>query len=142
MYAVLLVFLKDLSWNHCFCVIYKWFYKAIEDVIARHFGNDTALMLYEKDLNTLVEAVSWTVQKICRWCIQNQLTISIERTNLVLFRTPNKSLVKNLREIETEAMAIKRVDKVTYLGVNIDEKLTWNAHVENVRNFPIKFFVI
>ena len=42
----------------------------------------------------------------------------------------------------------KRVDVVTYLGVTIDEKLTWNAHVdtfysiEYVCNSLIKFFGI
>ena len=111
-------------------------------VITRLFADDTALILYEKDLNTLVSAVSRTVQKLCRWCIENKLTISIEKTNFVLFHTPNKPFVKDLREIETEAMNIKRVDVVTYLGVTIDEKLTWNAHVENVCNSLLKFFGI
>ena len=96
-------------------------YKAIENVITRLFAYGTALILYEKDLNTLVSAVSRTVQKLCRWCIENKLTISIEKTNFVLFHTPNKPLVKNLREIETEAMNIKRVDVVTYLGITPDE---------------------
>ena len=57
-------------------------YKAIENVITRLFADDTALILYEKDLNTLVSTVSRTVQKLCRWCIENKLTISIEKTNL------------------------------------------------------------
>ena len=69
-------------------------------------------------------------------CIENKLTISIEK-NFVLFHTPNKPLVKNLRQNETEAMNIKRVDVVTYLGITIDEKLTWN-----VCNSLLKFFLI
>ena len=117
-------------------------YKAIENVITRLFADDTALILYEKDLNTLISTVSSTVQKLCRWCIENKLTISIEKTNFVFFHTPNKPLVKNLREIETEAMNIKRVDVVTYIGVTIDEKLTWNAHDENVCNSLLKLFGI
>ena len=117
-------------------------YKSIENVIIRLFADDTALMLYEKDLNTLVDAVSRAVQKLCRRCIENKLTISIEKSHFVLFNTPNKPLVKILREIETEAMNIKRVDVVTCLRVTIDEKLTWNAHVENVCNYLLKFFGI
>ena len=86
--------------------------------------------------------MSRKVQNLCRWCIENELTISIEKTNFVSFHAPNKPLVKNIREIETEAMNIKRVDVVTYLGVTIDEKLTWNAHVENVCYSLLKFFGI
>ena len=116
-------------------------YKAIENVSTLFFADDTALILYEKDLNTLVGAVSRTVHKLCRWCIENKLTISIEKTNFVLFHTPNNNLlVKNLREIETEAMNINLV--VTYLGVTIDEKLTWNTHAENVCNSLLKLFGI
>ena len=86
--------------------------------------------------------MSRTVQKLCHWCIENKLTISIEKTNFVLFHTLNKPLVKNLREIETEAMNIKRVDVVTYLGVTIDENLTWKSHVENVCNSLLKLLYL
>ena len=39
-------------------------------------------------------------------------------------------------------MNIKRVDVLTNLGVTFDEKLTWNAHVENVCNSLLKLFGI
>ena len=117
-------------------------YKAIENVITRLLRTTQHWYCTKKDLNILVDAVSRTVQKLCRWCKENKLTISIEKTNFVLFHTPNKLLVKNLREIETEAMNIKHGDVVTYLGVTIDEKLTWNAHAENVCNSLLKYFGI
>ena len=66
----------------------------------------------------------------------------MEKTNFVLFHTPNKPLVRNVREIATENMVINRVDAVKYLGITIDEKLTWNTHVEYVCNSLIKFFCI
>ena len=39
-------------------------------------------------------------------------------------------------------MVTKRVDEVKYLGITIDEKLTWNAHVEYVCNSLMKLFGI
>ena len=55
-----------------------------------------------------------------------------KKTNFVLIYTPNKPLVWNLPEITTGNMVIKREDMVKYLAVTIDEKLTWNSHVEYV----------
>ena len=66
----------------------------------------------------------------------------MEITNFVLFPTPNKPLVRNVREIATENMVINSVDAVKYLGITIGEKLTWNTHVEYVCNSLIKFFGI
>ena len=66
----------------------------------------------------------------------------MEKTNFVLFHTPNKPLVRNAREIATENMVISHVDAVKYLRITIDEKLTWNAYVEYVCNSLIKFFGI
>ena len=80
-------------------------------------------------------------QKLSRWCIENKLTISMEKTNFVLFHTPNKPFVRNYL-IATENIVINHVDAVKYLGITIDEKLTWNAHVEYVCNSLIKFFGI
>ena len=116
--------------------------KAIENAITRILADDTALILYEKGMNILEDAVSRRVQKLCRWCIDNKLSIRIGKTNLVLFHTPNEPLVKHLRKIETEAMNNKRVDVFTYLGVYIDDKLALNAHVENVCNSLLKLFSI
>ena len=99
-------------------------------------------MMYDNALNILENHVSLTFQKLSRWCVENKLTISMEKTNVVLFHTPKKPLVINVREIATENMVIHRVDVVKYLGITIDEKLTWNAHAEYVCNSLIKFFCI
>ena len=117
-------------------------YRSVDNVITRLFADDTSLVMYDNDLNRLINHVSLTFQKLSRWCIENKLTISMEKTNFVLFHTPNKPLVRNVREIATKNMVINRVDAVKYIGVTIDEKLTWNAHVEYVCNSLIKFFGI
>ena len=64
----------------------------------------------------------------------------MENTNFVLFHTPNEPLVRTVREIATENMVINRVDAVQYLGITIDEKLSWNAYAKYVCNSLIKCF--
>ena len=94
--------------------------------------------MYDNDLNRLVNHVSLTFQKLSRWRIETKLTISMENTNFVLFHTPNKPLVRNDREIVTENMVINRADAVKYLGITIDEKLTWICvSWENAQKYSI-----
>ena len=82
------------------------------------FVDDTSLVTYNKDLDTLVNQVYMTFQKLSWWCMVNKLTISVKK-RFVLFHTPNKRLVRNLRKITTGNMVIKRVDISEYLGVTI-----------------------
>ena len=136
-------FHRGLFWDPCFFVLYiNDLYRSVDNVITRLFADDTSLVMYDNDLNILVNHVSLTFQKLSRWCIENKLKISVEKTNFVSFHTPNKPLDRNVREIATENMVINRVDEVKYLGITMDEKLTWNARVEFVCNSLIKFFGI
>ena len=64
----------------------------------------------------------------------------MENINFVLFHSPNKPLIRNVREIATENMVINRVNAVKYLGIAIDEKLTWDAYTEYVCNSLMKFW--
>ena len=117
-------------------------HRAIDNAITRLFADDTPLLMYNKDPDTLVHKLSLTFQKLSRWYMVNKSIISIKKTNFVLFHTPNKPLVRDLREITTGNVVIKRVYMVKYLGVTTDEKLRWNADVEYACNSLIKFFGI
>ena len=104
------------------------------------FADDTSLVMHDNDLNILVNHVSLTFQERGQWWIENKLTISMKKY-FFLFNTPNKPLVRHVRKIATENMVINRVDGVNYLGITIDEKLTWNSHVEYICNSLITVLV-
>ena len=117
-------------------------YRAVDDTIIRLFADDTSLLIYDQNLNTLKNKASHAFPGLFDWCKANRLTISVAKTDFVLFHTQNKPMEQNLKEIVTDEISIERVTNIKYLGVIIDEKLNWNMHINFVCDSLVKFFGI
>ena len=70
------------------------------------------------------------VNKVNDWATECGLTLSPTKTNAMLFtrkrKIPNVDLTLTINGVE-----IDYVDKVKCLGVTLDNKLTWNAHIDD-----------
>ena len=75
-----------------------------------------------------------------KWFIANKLTLNSEKSNFVIFRS-KRNIITNLPEqIQFENSNIKRAMSVKYLGVILDEHLTWNEHISDVCNKLKRYF--
>lgn len=81
--------------------------------------------------------------EIAKWLKRNLLTLNIDKTNYITFSNYNNSQpVHNLAvkihscsDNQTSACrVISKVEKVKYLGVIIDQRLTWHEHLELLTN--------
>ena len=64
------------------------------------------------------------------WLNANKLTLNVEKSNLVLFRSTKKT-VETLN-IKIKGEQIQEKDYTKYLGTLIDNKLSWNCHIKHV----------
>ena len=60
----------------------------------------------------------------------NKLILNIDKTNFIMFGTRTT--------IDSKNKKINRVSKTKFLGVIIDEKLSWNPHVDQLCNTVAK----
>ena len=67
----------------------------------------------------------------------NKLSINTSKTKLILFRSCNKKQKHNIT-ISINDENIKQVKNTTFLGIVIDECLTWNDHLDLVAKKVIK----
>src|SRR6218665_88894 len=74
------------------------------------------------------------------WFYANRLSLNLEKTNFIVFHT-FFILLKNLtssnvvlNEIVIDGVTIKQVSNSKFLGVIIDEHLTWSHHINLVAN--------
>ena len=98
------------------------------------FADDTNVSLSEKKLDTLVHNMNKEIQKVNIWYKVNGLRINIEKTNFMHFAPLNKQYDKNLLTLKfvDSLEPLKQVHSARFLGVNIDDKLSWSLHINDI----------
>lgn len=67
----------------------------------------------------------------------NKLTINVNKTCFTIFSANKANALKV--DISIDNTSIKQVQTTKYLGLNIDEKLSWKNHIEEVHKKLLKF---
>ena len=109
------------------------------------FADDTSLLLHDKNLKTVIELAENDLRNTYDWLVANQLSLSWEKTNFIIFHSPKKK-IDNITDLKVYENSIKRVKSVKYLGMCIDEELKWDEHVNNLcstlsRNFSMFYSI-
>jgi len=93
------------------------------------FADDSAIYLSHRNIITLENKIQSSVDLIQNWCNENGFKISINKTTGVLFSKRN-----NLSRItiKIDKKQIKIENKVKFLGVIFDSKLTWKPHIDYI----------
>ena len=65
--------------------------------------------------------------KICKWLKTNKQSINIDKINFILFhpRRTNEHLPLKSPLISLDGFEIKQVSSAKFLGIQIDENITW-----------------
>lgn len=105
------------------------------------YADDTAVVFYGDSWEEVRISAELGLAKISRWLQTNLLTLNLDKTNYICFtkynRTqPNPSFkirIHNCREPiqpSCSCSTINKVEAIKYLGVMIDQRLTWHTHTE------------
>ena len=71
------------------------------------------------------------LDKLHAWFIVNKLSLNILKTNYILFGS--RTCIADNVSITMGKSPISRVNVTKFLGVNIDENLTWKDHKYYIR---------
>ena len=77
------------------------------------------------------------LDKIVKWLSANKLSTNTSKTKIVLFKGKNKSQNQQI-SLRINNYIIKQVSSVRFLGLIIDEGLTWKEHIDSVSKNIIK----
>ena len=69
---------------------------------------------------------------INQWMQSYRLSLTIEKTNYMIFSHPHKKIFDQSIELYLNGDSVSRVNDITFLGVIIDENMSWRPHTEYI----------
>ena len=100
------------------------------------FANDTNLFCSGKHIKTLFQTANIELEKIAIWFQANKLSLNESKTKFTLFHKSwdKDNLPLKLPILKINNFEIKRTTSIKFLGIMVDENLTWNDHIHILEN--------
>ena len=97
------------------------------------YADDTTIYfnLEDFDPDNVSNEINNELEKITNWLQINKLSLNTQKTKLMVFHRKQKH-IKELN-IVINGRKIDRVESFNFLGLTIDETLSWAQHVDIVK---------
>ena len=92
------------------------------------FADDTNIYCESESLDQLQSVVNKELRKVKMWLEVNKLSLNIDKTNFIIFKSPQHSSSETV-SIKIGKFPIKQTRYVKFLGVLLDENLSWKYHL-------------
>ena len=95
------------------------------------YADDTTLYssLENSDSNNIEREINYELEKVNLWLKANKLSLNVKKTKCMFFHKRKTLPHINL---SLNDVIIENVPKFNYLGIIIDEHLSWNSHIEMI----------
>lgn len=103
------------------------------------FADDTALVYHGPDLHLLETLINEDLSRFYDWLCANGLVVNESKSVFMHFHPRNKTALP--LNILINNAPIKQANSHKYLGLSIDDKLTWDSHIDNIINGQIRGLV-
>ena len=94
------------------------------------FADDTNIFCSHANAQQLQENMNAELLKLKQWFQTNKLSLNITKTNYML--VGNKKIENPCIQIDHQVLT--RVEKTKFLGVTIDDQMTWKQHIQIVQS--------
>ena len=94
------------------------------------FADDTALLCTGPDILSTARKMQKDLNKIAKWTRNNTLTINAKKTKYIITSTSHKSFPNIALTLNEEVL--DRTRSYKYLGVILDENLTYKDHINHI----------
>ena len=115
-------------------------HKSCDSGKIRIFADDTTVFFECKSKNDITAIGSQIMTQLNAWFKANKLTLNSEKSNFIIFRSRQNQITNLPEQIVFQNTSISRSNTAKYLGVTLDEHLTWNQHITEVCNKLKRYF--
>ena len=94
------------------------------------FADDTTVLSSHSNMSTLHNEMNTELLKVSSWALKNRLTINADKTQGIMFT--NRTLDQNAAPITLQSSVINMKNECKFLGVTLDNSLTFGPHIKSV----------
>lgn len=94
------------------------------------YADDANIILTGNSLEEVYQKLDYLAQDLVKWVDNNGLALNLKKTNYMIF---SRKRNLNYREVTISGVNITRKSEARFLGVLMDENLTWSQHVSTVK---------
>lgn len=99
------------------------------------YADDQVIINKAKSIGELFQKMNSDLANINSWTLKNHLQVNPDKTSYIVFEMKNKSLDEcSYHDLKLNNSTIQRTFNSKYLGLVIDSKLTFNNHVNLIKN--------
>ena len=120
-------------------------HEASENFHAILYADDTSLLSSLGSFNValngtkfdkyaLSQSINTELNNIQEWLNINKLSLNVNKTKYMIFHYHQRNIDDLIPDIRLNNQAIERVSEFNFLGLTIDQHLSWNAHVQKISN--------
>ena len=95
------------------------------------FADDTNIFYSHSNLNSLNNTLNYEIDKVSNWFKSNKLSLNIKKTHFIHFKHHPHNTETQIH-IKIDDAPLEKKTHSKFLGVFIDEALTWNEHLHHV----------
>ncbi|KAJ8735608.1 hypothetical protein PYW07_007228 [Mythimna separata] len=100
------------------------------DLDVHSYADDVVACVVGPCQSTVSSILQRSLNTINTWCTENHLSVNPSKTTIVPFTRKRK--LDKLVTLTVKGTVVPLSSDVKYLGVTIDQRLTWNTHINNV----------
>ena len=99
------------------------------------FADDTNIFITGKNIQSVYSKTNLELKNIDEWMTANKLTVNSAKTKYLLFtpRKSNYSVSNTSFEVHFRNNIIEKVSSIRFLGVIINENLSWKEHMNTIK---------
>ena len=101
------------------------------NVLPIMYADDSNLFKEGSDIIEMQNCVNEELQKISKWLKLNKLSLNINKTHFIIFKRKRK-VVNISPSLHIDSQPISQVSNTKFLGVYIDENLSWQTHIDHI----------
>lgn len=97
------------------------------------YADDTCLFYFGHTIQNIINEAQKDLNILHSWLSQNLLTINTAKTSYIIFSAKNKK-IPDFTPLTINNETINKTNNEKYLGLILDNRLTFKAHIDYLRN--------